>query len=702
LGTTFEIKALTLKHTRIMINKYIPLFLVTTTLTLSWAQVEDEACLPPGKKILKLIEEAQKSSDPKTIVVKYNEAIAAAPDNAMAYYEYGMFAYNQGLKFYDQNPNPAVGDKSMAKAAEMFEKTLEQCSDYHANCSYYLGVINYSKGNKEIAIKYFKQFLAYKHTEPTRYPDDFSKKMADVKSVLTELEGEQELLTKAVPFNPSMVANVSSREWDEYFPMISPDNELMFYTRKVDRKNIGDVISNVVEEFTFSERTKPVGPSFDGGKPFESPFNNGDFQSYGAATMSVDNKEMILCACKDEMVEAQKYRNCDLYITRFERSGEGGNDFKWTPLENMGPGINSAKGWDAQPTLSADGNTLYYTTLRSGSDATQDNDIWVAERDAKGKWGAGRPFTEINTPGKDKSPFLHQDSETLYFVSSSTETRKGIGGLDIFYIRKEDGKWSKPKNIGYPINTSEDEIGIFVSTDGNLAYYSSRAGGNWNIYAFELYKEARPQAVAIVKGELKDENGAPVENASIEIAYGNSDKVEKVKVNGNDGKYAAVVKTNVPQDVMITVKKEGHAFDSKLISKEEITKTTTIKGNNLAVRELKQGAAYTINDILFATNSFALSSKSEFILKQFARFLKENPTITIMIQGHTDDIGDDTQNMNLSKERANEVKRFLEKQGIQSTRMTAQGYGETKPKVPNKDDASRAINRRTDFMIQKL
>jgi outer membrane protein OmpA-like peptidoglycan-associated protein len=205
-----------------------------------------------------------------------------------------------------------------------------------------------------------------------------------------------------------------------------------------------------------------------------------------------------------------------------------------------------------------------------------------------------------------------------------------------------------------------------------------------------------------VKGSLKDENGEPVKNATIEIAYGNSDKVETVKVNGDDGKYAAVVKTNVAQDVMVTVKKEGHAFDSKLITKEEIKKTTTIKGNDLAVRELKEGAAYTINDILFATNSYALTPKSEFILKQFARFLKENPTITIMVQGHTDDIGDDTQNMNLSKERANEVKKFLEKQGIQGTRMTSQGFGETKPKVPNTNESNRSINRRTDFMIMKL
>lgn len=681
-----------------MIKKYASLTLCLFAFSMiSTAQVEDESCLPPAKKVLKLIENARNAPDAKTAVTGFSAAIEADPDNAMAYYEYGLYAYNQALKYYDQNPNPAMGDRSMTKAEEMFKETLAHCSDYHANCTYYLGVIKYSQNNMDAAIMYFKQFIAYKSTEPSRYGDDYSKKLSDVKGVLKELEGEQELLSNQVPFAPKMVPNVSSRD-DEYFPMISPDNELMFYTRKVDRKVKGDMMSNIVEEFTFSQRSDVNSP-FDSGKPFANPFNDGSFPSYGAATMSVDNKEMILCACKDENVRGQTYRNCDLYITRFERTGAGGNDFKWTPLENMGPGINTIDGWEAQPTLSADGNTLYYTVLRT---TTRDNDIFVATRDAQGKWGAGRPFDEINTAGKDKSPFLHQDSETLYFVSTCTDTRKGVGGLDIFYIRMENGKWSKPKNIGYPINTTEDEIGIFVSTDGNLAYYSSRFGGDWNIYAFELYEEARPKAVAIVKGDLKDAEGNPVTDATIEIAYANSDKVEKVKVNGSDGKYAAVVKTEVAQDIMVTVKKEGHAFDSKLIASQDISGKTTVRGNDLAVRELKEGEAYTINDILFATNSYALTPKSEFILKQFSRFLKENPTITIMVQGHTDDVGDDAQNMQLSKDRANAVQKYLENQGIAAARLTSQGFGETKPKVPNTDAAKRAINRRTDFMIQKL
>lgn len=684
-------------------NKNYAFFLLISLFTSATliAQVEDESCLPPSKKTLKLIDKATSSSDPKTAVLAFSEAIDAEPDIAMAYYEYAMFAYQQAMKAYDVNPNPTVGDKGMLKAEEMFLKTLELCSDYHANCAYYLGVIKYSQDKMPEAIRYFKQFLAYKHTEPEKYPKDHEKKVGDVKSVLKKLESDQEMVAKEVPFAPVMVPNVSSN-WDEYFPMISPDNELMFYTRKVDRKLKGDMQTNVVEEFTFSERVNSTSP-FDKGKPFKYPFNDGTFQSYGAATMSVDNKEMILCACKDELVDGQKYRNCDLYITRFERKGTGGNDFEWTPLENMGPGINSSRGWDAQPSLSADGNMLFYTTLRGGANPTRNDDIWVAYRDEKGVWGDGKPFDEINTAGKDKSPFLHQDSETLYFVSTVSDTRKGVGGLDIFYIRMEgEGKWSKPKNIGFPINTEADELGVFVSTDGSLAYYSSRQGGNWNIYSFELYEEARPKSVAIVKGELKDENGVPVENATIEISYENSNKVEKIKVNGSDGRYAAIVKTDVKQDIMVTVKKEGAAFDSKLISKEEITSKKEFKGADLAVRELKEGAAYTINDILFATNSSELNSKSKFILKQFSSFLKENPTITIMIQGHTDDVGDDVANMELSKNRANQVKDFLQQSGIAKDRLSSKGFGETMPKVPNSDASSRAINRRTDFLIEKL
>jgi outer membrane protein OmpA-like peptidoglycan-associated protein/tetratricopeptide (TPR) repeat protein len=663
----------------------------------SVSQVEDESCLPPKKKVLKLIDEA-KSSAPREASLLFKEAIDADEDNALAYYEFAMYAYNQGLEYYEKSPNPRVGDKSMERAEELFKKTIERCSDFHANCYYYLGIINYSFDRKEEAVKYFKKFKSFNSSDMSRYSNDREKRLTDVEEVIKAHEEVQTFLTNEVPFDPKIVKNVSTAN-DEYFPMISPDNELMFYTRKVDRTAKGDLRRTMREELTWSKR-KSMQSEFDSGKPVNHPFNDGTFDSYGAATLSVDNKEMIICACKNEDVRGQQYRNCDLYVTYYERTGEGGNDYKWNPLKNLGEGINTNDGWEGQPTLSSDGNTLYYTANRP---STMDNDIFVSDRLPDGTWGPSRPFDIINTPGKDKSPFFHQDSETFYFVSSVSKERNGVGGTDIFYMRKQDdGSWSKPKNIGYPINSASDEVGLFVSIDGKEAFFSSRQRGVWNIYSFELYEEARPKSVVVVKGKLEDDQGQPVENAEIEITYENSDEVQKLKVHGNDGKYAAVVKTDEAQDVMINVKKEGHAFDSQIIEKEVLAKGETVRSKDMEVREIEVGKPYTINDILYTTASAELSKRSKFILKQFARFLKENDNITILIQGHTDNEGVAQKNLTLSEQRAEGVKDYLITQGVDKKRLDAKGYGQTQPKVPNDNAKNKAMNRRTDFVIQKM
>ena len=676
-------------------KKYYLLPLLIAICSCIHAQEEDEVCLDPSKKVMKLINAGTDAKDAQTAVTNFKAAIEMDESNATAYYAYAMYAYQTGMDYYKTYPNPTMGDKSLEKAEEMFRETIERCSDYHANCTYYLGVINYRQQDMAEALKWFKQFKAYKHSDTKRYPNDFTDKIATVDKVIGDLEQDQKIKSEKVPFEPQIVRYVSTGN-EEYFPMISPDNELMFYTRKLDKRNRGDLISNVVEQFTMSFRPN-VGDDFSGGEGLPEPFNNGSFRSYGAATLSVDNKEMIICACNPVEISGQNYMNCDLYSTTYELTDEAGGKYKWSPLENLGDKINGKGRWDAQPSLSADGNTLYYTV---NGPNTRDNDIFVVERNSDGTWGEARSFDEVNTAGKDKSPFLHQDSETLYFVSEATKERPGVGGLDIYYVRKDGNGWTEPKNIGYPINTEDDELGLFVSIDGEIAYYSSRQGGNWNIYSFELYEDARPKSVAILKGELKDSNGQPVENATIEVMYEGSDEVTQVKVNGNDGKYATIVKKDTPGDVMVTVKKEGHAFDSKVIEKEQLQKKdVTIRNNDLNVKQLEVGAAYTINDILYATNSAVLNGRSKFILKGFARFLTENPTISVVIQGHTDDVGDDAENLTLSENRAQGVQEYLISLGIDEKRLSAKGYGETMPKVANDSAPNRARNRRTDFVI---
>lgn len=662
-----------------------------------WSQkVDDEACINPKKKVMKIIQEAKAPKTEKLDRFKlFKEAIEKAPDNAVPYYEFAKYL----LYLAKNSPSPAEQSNSYSAAQKYLLKVIEVCEDYHSDVYYYLGVNYYAEGKSAEAVKYFKKFLEFDSDEISKYAKDYEKKVQDVKGIMPEIKFYDEFYNKPVPFDPTIVANVSS-DHDEYFPMISPDNELIFYTRKLDRRNLGDIVGNVVEELTLSQRPA-VDQRFDEGTPLKKPFNDPLFNNFGGVTLSIDNKEMIICACKNEEVYGQQYNNCDLYVTRYKRTGDGGNDFEWTELENLGAGVNTQDGWEGQPTLSANGKELYFAANRPTTNST---DILMSKRLEDGTWSKAVPVGGgINSDKIDKSPFLHQDSETLYFVSECSDTRWGAGKFDIFYTQKDDdGNWKAPKNIGYPINSANDEVGLFVSTDGKLAYFASNrmreAEGGWDIYAFELYEQARPKDVMLIKGELKDEKGEPVQDATIQLTYAETKKVEEIDVNNDDGTYAAIIDAEEEEDVLVTVKKKGHAFDSKLVSTKDKDKTY-VKGADLAVEEIEVGKPYTINDILYATASAELNEKSKFILQNFALFLQENPSVEIMIQGHTDNEGNDQLNLELSERRAKGVMNYLVSQGIDEKRMKAKGFGETQPKVPNTSEANKAQNRRTDFVI---
>ncbi len=684
-------------------TKYLLLLTLLLTSITSHGQEElDEACTEVSKKTAKILKSASEASSLQDKIGLFDKAIAKDPEKARPYFEYGLFVFNKGMEYYASEPNPKKGDRSMVTAKLNLEKSVELCEEYHAEALYCLGVINFYQGNKDKAMSWFERFLAFESDDNDRYPNNYTKMVSDVKLTMKDYLEEKEFYENVVPFAPYKIPNVSSPV-DEYFPMISPDNELMFFTRRVDRKLLGDRVSDIREEFSFAQRPR-VGVDFDKGTPFDPPFNDGSFTNYGAATMSVDNREIILCACKDVVYSGQEYLNCDLYEAAYTRSGAGGNDYQWSELKNLGPNINRGNRWEGQPSLSADGKTLYFAVQPWD---TENVDIYYSERQSDGSWGPAQEFKVVNTPYKDKSPFIHQDGETFYFVSESTDERRGAGGLDIFYVRQnEDGSWTKPKNIGIPINTSADELGIFVSTEGSLAYYSSREGGEFNIYGFELYVEARPESVVIMKGTLEAEDGEEIKDASVDVTYGESGKKESFKVR-EDGHYAAVVKTSKKEDIMIATNKKGAAMDAKIITSEEIaevkkSKEVSIKGKDLKVEQLEAGRVYEMEDILYASNSAEIDARSLLILNGFADFLKANPSITIKIIGHTDDVGDEQENLLLSKNRSEGVKNYLISCGVQANRLSFEGKGESQPKVENTSEANRSINRRTEFLIEKL
>ena len=593
---------------------------------------QNDPCITTDKKQKKSIEEAKMESDFEKSTVLYSAILQKYPDNAEAPYLYAKRCYTYAMRCFDKETTIGVGEQNLKKSFVLFQLALKKCPTIHADCPYYIGSILLSNGDKEKAAKSLQVFLDFPQDDFTRLPNDYETKKTQVIKFLTDYEEEKKLLENPVPFEPTKVVNVSSA-LDEYFPMISPDNDLMFFTRKVDRTNLGDIATNVREEFTVATKNTSNN-QFTSGQPLPNPFNDGSFYNYGTASLSVDNKEMIICACKMEKVYNQNYLNCDLYTTTFKRSGKGGNDFKWAPLVNMGEGINTKDGWEAQPSLSADGKLLFYTTLRKGS---RDNDIYYSQRQEDGSWSSAIPFDIINTVGKDKSPFFHQDGKTLYFVSSNSNERKGLGGLDIFYIRKEGDNWSEPKNIGFPINSENDELGLFISTDGKTAYFSSTNEGDWNIYGFDLYQEARPQEIILVKGQLLDENGNGIKNASITINYNESGKSNTFQVNGDDGKYTAVIEVSKKEDITISVNKEGFAYNGLVIEKEvlENNSNTIIQTENLKMDIVLEGKAYNLSDIFFESESYELNKKSLALLLGFSNYLLQNTKISISINGHT-------------------------------------------------------------------
>ena len=305
--------------------------------------------------------------------------------------------------------------------------------------------------------------------------------------------------------------------------------------------------------------------------------------------------------------------------------------------------------------------------------------------------------TAINTKGNEKSPFIHSDSQTLYFSSDGI---MGMGGYDIFFSRLgDDDEWSKPTNIGYPISSVDDEVGFFVSTDGKFGYFASNkynGTGSWDLYFFELYKEAQPERVLFIKGELKNENTREPVKARIELKNAVTKKVTNIPVDSITGAYAAVVLFR--NDYVLTVKKEGYAYESKYISNKDTVYDKPVK-IDVDIKPIEVGATYRLNDIYFATASYELTPESKMIIDGFIEFLSETPGIKVSIHGHTDDVGNDEDNLVLSHSRAKSVYDYLIEFGINKLRLKYKGFGESKPLASNKTWGGRAKNRRTVFVI---
>jgi len=597
--------------------------------------------------------------------------------------EYADALWRLGQIYYNR--------KQSREAEEYLLKLVGACPEYNAESWLMLGKIYYGREDYLKAIPYLENFT--KDVEKIKSDRDYD----DGVYLLDQAKFLARVLQNQVPFAPFKVMDISTPD-DEYLVTISPDGEMALFTRRVKSGTTAGAAnwgSGSYREIFMQSFL--AGDRFDKGDPMPSPFNLSGNE--GGATVTGRNDELFFTICSNFKTDSLIFNNCDIYYSRLMYD-------QWTPLEKLGPDINSDLSWESQPSVSSDGKTLYFASDRPGGFGG--SDLWITRKGADGQWSPPVNMgPQINTPGNEKTPFIHTDSQTLYFSSSDrTETdntyfpgHPGLGGYDIFFSRAKEGVWGKPVNIGYPVNSSADDLGFFVSTDGSTGYFSSNkieGSGGYDLYGFDLYPEARPAKVLFIKGTVSEEQNEPLSETRIELKNVETGQVQEVEVDTLSGKYVAT--TIFDFDYILTVKKPEHIYQSRYLARDssQFQAPATI---DIELEKVETGKSYELHDIFYATNSAELSRNSLFILREFVGFLEDNPEIRVDIQGHTDDIGEEGFNLELSRRRAMAVYEYLVSQGIPDSRLSWQGFGETRPVSDNSTDEGRARNRRTEFVI---
>ena len=527
----------------------------------------------------------------------------------------------------------------------------------------------FKTGDYESALSNYKIFMTKKRVNPKiRENAEWSMRNAAFGVVAKK---------SPVPFDPTNLGETVNTKNYEYFPVLTADEKTLVFTRNQRRTNGGDYQEDFYVSFSKNDQWAPA---MNLGEPINTDDNE------GAQTITADGSQLFFIGCNRKGGRG----SCDIY--RSLRKGR-----KWGKPENLDSPVNTSK-WESQPSISADGKTLYFVSNRSGG--LGKSDIWVTHLAPNNQWTNPRNLGEvINTPFSEETPFIHPDGKTLYFTSNG---HVGMGEKDIFVTRmQDDGSWSVPKNLGYPINTWNDEQGLFVAASGENAYFSSdREGGfgKLDIYSFPLYAEARPTKVTYVKGRVKDKvTGKPLGAEFELIDLATSEVVVRSTSDKLTGKF--LVTLPVSHEYALNVSKDGYLFYSEhfsLPAEQDITKPYSM---DVELQPIKYGERVVLKNIFFETASFELLPESEIELNKLVAFMNNNATISIEIGGHTDNVGKPDDNHVLSENRAKSVKNYLVQKEIPEERIKYKGYGEEQPMDTNDTPAGRANNRRTEFKV---
>ncbi len=611
----------------------------------------------------------------------YLEANKFNPNNAelnykiaKCYYEIGDAnnAAKYGAKAYDLNPN--------INNEVIFFKAL--------NCQYNMEVVQ--------AIDLYEQFYDK--------PGTTAEEKIETKKHIAECERCKNMMQ--YEFN-CFIDNMGSKvntEFDEYGPVITLNDSTLYFTSRREGKKIKIAGDGKYYENVYVSH---IGP-------------DGEFNLPTRVVKLCDKKHVAVQAiAKDgkHIVVYKPKKGGDLYEATMTKNSFG-------KPKSMGNNINT-RAHETSASYSLTGDTLYFCSEKNGGQGK--HDVYMTVRDGK-KWGkAVNMGTTINTEGDEIAVYAHPDG-TLYICSDGHET---MGGIDIFIAKQENGQWSKPQNIGYPINTPNDDVYFVVTQDGKFAYYSSAKteglGGqdlykitllgpqkqfvlyldNTLIRNIDILEQAQAKAmevekdkITIVKGVVLDADTKQPVYATIELS--DIDENELLATFTSDsvnGKY--MLSLPAGKNYAVAVKAEGYLFHSENFDIPDTADQQTIE-QTIYLDKIAVNKTIVLKNIFFDNAKATLRPASMVEIENVYKLLTENPTLCIEISGHTDNVGSSAYNKKLSNNRAKAVVDALVKKGIDKTRLTYKGYGFDKPIATNKTPEGRQLNRRTEFKVTKM
>ncbi|MBY0426286.1 MAG: OmpA family protein [Cytophagales bacterium] len=623
----------------------------------SWAQSRIEPDTK-NKKALEMYREAEKQLKVRQFFPAV-ELLKGAVDKDPKFAE-AWFMLGSTLKIIADYANSEV----------CFRKVTElKPEDRGLSPAYYFqSQMLYKRGEYELALPLAEKYLSFNSNHEVSNEE--------AKRVIQSCRFAIEAKKNPVPFTPRPLTNSINRYMYQYFPVLTADKRFLIFTVR-NSPGFSAHEDIYISEFNgkFYANPQSISPNIN------SP------QNEGTCSISADGRTLVFTSCGRK----DGFGSCDLYI-----SYRTGNE--WSKPENMGEHINSPA-WESQPSLSADGKTIYFSSTRKGGMGNED--IWMSEKSGN-VWALPVNLgPNINTPYSETSPCVHPSDRTIYFASNG---HIGMGGYDLFKAEKTDTLWDPPVNLGFPINQHQDESGIFICADNSKGYYSvdfkkGPVSERSMLYEFDIPESVKSlYSSTYAKGKVYDAvTKLPLE-AEIEIYDLRS--FLKTQILSSDpvtGEYLAVLTEG--REYAVYVNKKGYLFKSLAFN---YTNKETFEPLSLDIylEPLRPGATISLNNLFFESGKYKLQDKSDVELFKIITFLNNNEKSKIEISGHTDNVGKPEDNLKLSTNRAKEVYDFLAQAGIPLARISYKGYADKKPVAKNDTEEGRAQNRRIEFTIK--